>query len=356
MRDEAKKIILNSAMFLLLLLLSIASYMTIRSIYGLIPSLILGLYIVYIGSEVSVYGFKEAAYHLGSTLYMAGLISSFASNLPELVVSSLLVYHGVKQGLDSMVETAILTVIMAVGFNALLLGFLILIVTRKVGAIPFPYTAIKHESDLIRMTIVVSFLIFALGVLEMGNDKIGVLPRELGFFMLIIYAAYILIMARSQKERRQEKPTIGRLKTVLILVLGIAMVFVGGELLTWIVDLLLSHSSLSLVTIALILAFSGSIPEHVVGLIGTFKGRIELGLGNLIAGMTQSILVVFAFISLLIPVPLDGYVIFQLISAAGVLWIIKKSIIDDSQLTADEGIFIILLQLLLFVMLEELRL
>jgi hypothetical protein len=36
------------------------------------------------------------------------------------------------------------------------------------------------------------------------------------------------------------------------------------------------------------------------------------------------------------------------------VWLVKKSITDDQRLTVDEGVFILALQILIFILIEEL--
>ncbi len=102
--------------------------------------------------------------------------------------------------------------------------------------------------------------------------------------------------------------------------------FIGGEVLTESVEFVLHTFNLPLILVATIIGALGSIPEHGIALIGARKGLTELGVANLLAGSSQSILVVFGVIALIVSVPLGGYVLFQLVAVAASLWIVKEAI------------------------------
>jgi len=318
----------------------------------LVIGFIAGLWAVFRGSEAAVVGLKSAAIHVGQTEYTAGVISSLASNSPELVVAILMSFRGLSIGSRELIEVASLTIMTGAGFNVLLLGLMIIIISWRKGEVKFPYKAIAHESELIRMAIVTCILLFAYGVIMRGE---GTLPRELGIFMLATYAFYIFFMAGSQQVEAKVKPSLTKKATILFLTLGFAAIIFGGELIVRSVEYVIHEAHINPITTALIIGCIGSIPEHGVALIGAHKGFVELGLANLLAGITQYVLVILGVMMILIPLPIDGYIMFQLISVAAALWIVKKAILDDNKLTIDEGLFIIILQVMLFIMLEELR-
>lgn len=131
-------------------------------------------------------------------------------------------------------------------------------------------------------------------------------------------------------------------------------VIIGGELITASAESIIHRLDLSFITVAILLGALGSIPEHGIALVGAREGLTDLSLANLLAGISQAILIVFGSIALLVAVPLGDYVLFQLLAVATSLWLTKKAILDDGKLTIEGGVFILLLQILLFVLLEEL--
>ena len=67
-------------------------------------------------------------------------------------------------------------------------------------------------------------------------------------------------------------------------------------------------------------------------------------------------MLIFPIVALLVPVYLDGYVLYQFLAIAVTLWVLKKSIVDDGRLTLDEGVFIILIYVLGIVLFDQLSL
>ena len=113
---------------------------------------------------------------------------------------------------------------------------------------------------------------------------------------------------------------------------------------------------LHVVIAATIIGFAGSVPEHGIAVLGARKGHIEMGVSNLLSGITQSIMLIFPILALLVPVNLDGYVLYQFLAITVTLWIVKKAIIDDNRLTLDEGFSIILIHTLGILLFDELSL
>jgi Ca2+/Na+ antiporter len=107
---------------------------------------------------------------------------------------------------------------------------------------------------------------------------------------------------------------------------------------------------------ATLIGLAGSIPEHGLALIGANKGHVEMGVSNLLSGIIQSIMLIFPILALIVPVQLDGYVLYQFMAIAVTLWIVKKAIIDDNRLTLDEGLSILAIHTLGILLFDELSL
>lgn len=74
-------------------------------------------------------------------------------------------------------------------------------------------------------------------------------------------------------------------------------------------------------------------------------------MGNLVGGVLQIILLVAGGIGIFVPIPLDRYVLFQIVVLAGSLWFLKRNLTDDKKLDMFEGLMIILLQAYVFLLL-----
>ncbi len=241
---------------------------TIVIVLGLIG----GIWLAFRPSEWAIGGMESAAGHLGYTVYVAGMLSSLASNLPEAVIS---------------------------GIAASFVLFL-------------------------------SYVIYA-GALTTGD-----------------------VVDNAEKA----KSSHSRRTTAILIIIGFIGIFFAGEILTHSVEMLLTdyHDVIGLignqVTIAaLILGAAGSLPEHGIAVIAAVKGKVELAVGNLIGGVLQIVLLIMGGIGMFVPIPLDRYVLFQIMVIAGSLWFLKRAITDDHKLDFFEGAMIILLQAYVFVLL-----
>jgi cation:H+ antiporter len=140
--------------------------------------------------------------------------------------------------------------------------------------------------------------------------------------------------------------------------MGFIGIFFAGEILTSSVEMLLHSYSTQIgffgnhiAIAALILGAAGALPEHGIALMAAAKGKMGLAVGNLIGGVLQIVLLVMGGIGMLVPIPLDRYVLFQIVVIAGSLWFLKRAIADDHKLDFFEGAMIILLQAYVFVLL-----
>jgi Ca2+/Na+ antiporter len=320
--------------------------------------LILGLAIVVLTSEPMVEGLKDFGLQMGFSPHVTGIISSLASNLPEGVMTGFMLFS------PELREVAILTVMLASAFNGLLLGLLVVMLTYKGGAIVLSKTSMEQDIEIMRIAIALCAIVFGTGViLNLFNaDQSAVLPIEVPVFLLLAYASYLYFISRSPEVTEhkgtedgypQEHEAHGRGWLAPVL-LGLVGIVIAAELIAGSSEYLVHMLDLHVVIAATVIGFAGSVPEHGIALIGARKGHVEMGVSNLLSGITQSIMLIFPLLALMVPVHLDGYVIYQFLAIAATLWIVKKSIIDDHRLTLDEGISILLIHTLGILLFDEL--
>ena len=156
------------------------------------------------------------------------------------------------------------------------------------------------------------------------------------------------------------------------------MIFFAGEMISSSVELFLESSHeigivLNEFQLAFFIGAAASIPEHAIALLAVKKeGGIELGLGNLIAGSMQNLLLMTGLVSLfsfvgavlgiagneIQGIPLIHYVAGEvpipfLLVQFGFAWLllfmIKSSMTDDQKLDIYEGFTITVAQLFVFV-------
>jgi len=103
--------------------------------------------------------------------------------------------------------------------------------------------------------------------------------------------------------------------------------------------------------VALLVGFSGAVPEHGIAVVAATKGKTEVALGNIVGGMLQMTLLIFGIFGSITPAPINDFMLFQIIAIAGIVWFVKRSIVDDNRITTYEGIMVIIAQLFSFLVL-----
>ena len=341
----------NRIATLLLLVVGVALYL-----YGhvgltvAIVSLVIGLTIIVMTSDPLVEGLEEFSTATGIGAHVTGILSSLASNLPEAAMSLFMIFS------TELREVAILNILLASAFNGLLLGILVILISYRQGEVEVPQKALEHDVEIMRITIAFSMIIFGTGVILSLNTNSGpvVIPREVPLFQLISYFGYMYFVSKGPKQVTEESKRLPVNKWLIPILIGLAGIVVSAELISGASEFFVHRFDLNVVIAATLIAFAGSVPEHGLAIVGARRGNIELGVSNLLSGIVQSIMVIFPFISLIVPVQLDGYVLYQFLAIAVTLWIVKKSIVDDGRLTIDEGLSIVVIHVLGVLLFDEL--
>ncbi|MFX1297943.1 MAG: hypothetical protein ACFFD2_24230 [Promethearchaeota archaeon] len=358
----------------------------------LVVFMALGLILAILASEKAVIGMEMLGKKLGLTPYVSGMLSSLASNSPELVIGFFAIING-------QVEFAIAFIIIATGFNILMLGLLVMIgnVYRK-RPITIPNEVIEIEVPIVRVAIVIVGSIFVYGIVlfaeEAVQPSVGVpyLPYEANIIMVLVYLFYLFFILRHNlknkpkevlKRDSDDSPLESvkypsRSFLILILVFAFGMIFFAGEMISSSVELFLKRSQeigiqFNEFQLAFFIGAAASIPEHAIALLAVkHEGGIELGLGNLIAGSMQNLLLMTGLVSLfsllgsfigiegnsskgiplihmgenLIPIP---FLLVQFGFAWLLLFLIKSSMTDDKLLDIYEGFTITIAQIFVFI-------
>jgi len=318
-----------------------------------VVQMLVGLVIVVMVGEPMMEGLKEFGGSFGLSPHITGIISSLASNLPEGVMTLFMIMS------PELRDVAILTVMLASAFNGLLLGVLVIMLTYKGGAITLKKEALEHDVEIMRIAIALCGIIFGVGViLNIFADGGSVyLPIEAPIFLLLSYVGYLFFVSRGhghvEEESHGESEKKGWVAPVLM---GLVGIVISAELIAGSSEYLVHTLDLHVVIAATVIGFAGSIPEHGIALIGARQGHVEMGVSNLLSGIVQSIMLIFPVLALLVPVHLDGYVIYQFLAIAVTLWIVLKAIVDDHRLTLDEGFSILMIHTLGILLFDELSL
>ena len=347
----------------------------------------IGLMIAILASEKAVGGMEILGKKLGLTPYVSGVLSSLASNSPELAIGAFAILSG-------KAEFAIAFIIIATGFNILMLGLLIILGNyKRKGPIIIPEEVKEIEVPIVRVAIVIVGSIFVYGIVLFalealtGPGTVPFLPYEANVIMVVVYLFYLYFIIRHNLQKQNQKTSeqqeneeshaahpISRGFVISILVLAFAMIFFAGEMISSSVEIFLEHDPIfNEFQLAFFIGAAASIPEHAIALLAIrHKGGIELGLGNLIAGSMQNLLLMTGLVSLFsfigsilgisgndprgiplvhevpgeIPIP---FLLVQFGFAWLLLFLIKSSMTDDRRLDVYEGFTITIAQVFVFI-------
>ena len=357
----------------------------------LVLFIIIGLIMAILASEKAVEGVDVLGKRLGLTPYVSGVLSSLASNTPELVIGFFAILNG-------QIEFAIAFIIIATGFNILMLGVLVILgnFRRNMNPIKIPPEVVEIEVPIVRVAIVIVGSIFVYGIVLFcieifeiatnAQQTVPFLPYEANVIMVVVYLFYLFFILRHNLKNRlpQSRTALDELGLgnrsflIFILVLAFGMIFFAGEMISSSVELFLEQSHnigiiLNEFQLAFFIGAAASLPEHAIALLAMkHEGGIELGLGNLISGSMQNLLLMTGLVSLfsflgavigvagnsLSGIPLIHYVegeipIPFLLVQFGFAWLllfmIKSSMTDDQKLDIYEGFTITVAQIFVFV-------
>lgn len=199
------------------------------------------------------------------------------------------------------------------------------------------------DLGILKRDLPINFVVSVILTIMIAN---GVLGRLEGAILLILFVAYIAWMVREALRNRTDGEDIkvmSPLKSVIFVLLGLAVVILGG-------NLVVTHASNIAVSLGLsqnfigltIVAIGTSLPELVTSVVAVFKKLPGLALGNAIGSNIFNILFILGASSLLSPLHvlsesvIDGIV---MIGVAVIMYLFARSKKSFSRL---EGIICVL--------------
>ena len=382
------------AVVVLLVMYVYFRFFAVNTLVFVALSFVVGTWLAFRPSEWAIEGLSSGSKYLGIGAYAAGVLSSLASNTPELVIGGLTAYRGVVTGDVELLDVAVISVLAACGFCILLLGVVAVVAVRQKGrSVEVPYEVLRDDVELMRWSVVALLSIFALGVGKILLESIELLrlqtevmirmyvtgeagvsayeafflfyhfhsmeslelPRVACGVMLASYIAYIIFMFKREgrKGAAEGEAELSRRESVIMAVAGFTGIFLGGEILTSGVEVAMKALPLSsigepILLVSFFLGAAGAVPEHGIALVSARRGEIEISLGNLLGGSLQSILMIIGGIGVFVPIPINLYTLFQFAVAAGAIWLLARAITDDGKIDLYEGFSIMLIQSFVF--------
>lgn len=257
--------------------------------------LVLGFVLLIKGADIFVDGAASMASHLKVSKILIGLtIIAFGTSAPELAVSiNALASHNSDIVLGNVFGSNIMNIVLILGVAAI------------IHPIKFKYNTTKKE---LPMCLLISTLLVILFLDTTFNGAaINEITRSDAFVILLFFSifVYYLISLSRQGVEEEEKPKFGIVKSIIFVLLGLAGIVLGSDLVVDHASNLATLLGVSERVISLtIVAFGTSLPELVTTIVSSRKGEQDLLLGNIIGSNIFNICIVLG-----IPVAIFGTII-----------------------------------------------
>ncbi|MBR2878002.1 MAG: calcium/sodium antiporter [Clostridia bacterium] len=274
-----------------------------------IALLILGFAMLVKGADWFVEGTAGIAGKFGIPQLVIGLtIVAMGTSAPETAVSITAALKG----------SAALSIGNVVGSN-LLNVLIILGITAVITPLAVAKSTVKYE---IPFMILISFLFFGLCVT--GNE-IVLWEGIILWVALIAYLAYLLVMAKRNKEEVDEEEQLPLWKLILLTVVGLVLIFFGSDFTVDAATKIATILGMSERFIGLtIVALGTSLPELVTSVSAAIKGKADIAIGNIVGSNIFNLLFVIGTSALITPVvfnPSFAFDMWAMIISGVALWV-----------------------------------
>ena len=253
--------------------------------------LIVGFVLLIKGSDFFVDGSSNIASILKIPTLIVGLtIVAFGTSAPEAAVSITSSLTGNNAlAVSNIIGSNLFNMMLIVGLCALLNE---LKIGRDVIKIDLPF--------LVIITAILSAIIF------IGWN----ISQIEGILLLIIILGYVSFLVYNAKKSKEseivEKPKMSLLRSVIYIVLGIAAIAIGGDLVVDSASYIAIAFGMSETLVGLtIVAMGTSLPELVTSLTALKKDENQLVIGNVIGSCIFNILFVLGASSAISPIAIN---------------------------------------------------
>ena len=252
--------------------------------------LIVGFVLLIKGADFFVDGASSIAGKLKVPNLIIGLtVVSMGTSAPEAAVSitsSLQASNSIALG--NIVGSNIFNFLMVVGISAVILP-------------------IVSDKDILKRDMPINLAITAILFVMLLDGKLG---RLEAIILLVLFAAYIFMLIRSAIKNRDEAEELkvySWTKSVILLIVGLAGVIGGGQLVVNGAKSIAASLGMSETLIGLtVVAIGTSLPELVTSVIAAKKGNSGIAMGNVVGSCIFNILFILGMAGTIAPITLDA--------------------------------------------------
>lgn len=293
-----------------------------------IPAFVIGIVLLWKGSDILVDGTSKTAAQLGvSSLIISVILVGFGTSAPEFAISVGAAVQGNSDiSLGNVIGSCIANILLVLGIGGI------------IRPITIRTAVLRREAPIVLLAAVLLLVFSFVGLLDEYNIYGGIL------FLLAFIGFVIFFIRIAHKERdKGKKYKTGKIsKNLIFVTLGIIAV-VGGAYV-------LIESSISIAIffgiptffIAIsVVAVGTSLPELCVSAVAAYKDQDDIAIGNVLGSNVFNILLILGIAALFIP--LNTYESFHhIVLLFFVTLLIFPIIATGSKITRLEG-FIMLI-------------
>lgn len=294
--------------------------------------LIIGFVLLVKGADIFVDGCSKVARALGIPSLIIGLtIVAFGTSAPEAAVSTIASLSGKNDiALGNVVGSNLCNLLLVLGVSGL---FGNLTCEKKVVSRDMVYSIFAY----------IVLIILSAGFFINGETT-GVITRSNGLILLCFLGIYIYALvgeARSSIKEKEKKEKFS-LKNIFFIILGLAGIIGGGELVVNSATEIASIIGISDSVIALtVVAIGTSLPELVTSVMAIRKGETDIAIGNIIGSNIFNCFFILGLASTVSPVTfgIQSFVDMIIMLFAGILVLVL--ILKNMRIGRTKGIIML---------------
>ena len=253
-----------------------------------LPIFIVGVVLLYKGSDILVDGTAKTAARLGiSSLIISLIVVAFGTSAPEFAIS-------VGAAIQSEADISVGNIIGSCIANLLL----VLGISAIIRPISVNKSIFKREMLIMLGATIILFASSFSGLL----DRYHLIGGVVFLFLFTAFIVYFLKRAKKERDNKKKYNHGSIQKNILFIIFGIMGVVVGAYLLIESAITIADSLGIDKIIIALsMVAIGTSIPELVVSSMAAYKKESDIAVGNVLGSNVFNILLILGASALFIP-------------------------------------------------------
>ena len=257
-------------------------------LYLAFPAFIIGLILLWKGSDILVDGTSKTAAHLGiSALIISVILIGFGTSAPELAISvGAAAQNNSDISLGNIIGSCIANLLLVLGVAAI------------VKPIKIKKGIIRREFLIMLGATIVLLVSSFFGLL----DKYHWIGGVLFLILFTSFVGYYVLKARKERNREKKIDTGKTSKNLIFIGLGIIGVIAGAWFLieSAVIIAELFHIDPFIIAISIV-AVGTSLPELVVSSTAAYKNKHDIAVGNVLGSNVFNIFLILGVAALFIP-------------------------------------------------------